>query len=217
MDGESGRWGPEMDDFLPLDVLEASLLEMEQATEPVMTPSEPNVVTEDDRSIFLKTPRYDIFREFRDPHSLRLRGVSFPWEMQPAATYDYYRSSTGWMVFLEADVRAVTVRIRHDNPIFEPSPTLLGRTHSIFASQDPDGYGNLIRTITTEAENGHSPLWAVSLSTYLPQFIRDALSKPYASEYGNAFLTEFGFHFVGDLEKIFEAMKISTSIYGRRS
>ncbi len=201
-----------MDDFLPPDVVDAALAEFEKATEPVTTDDE----VED---VLLVTSRHDIFRDFRDPHSLRLRGVSFPWEMPNANTYDYYRSGTGWMVFLEADLRAVTVRIRHDNPIDEPSPTLLGRTFSIFSDRDPGHYGHLMKTIIEAIDRGgESPLWAIAMSEYLPSYIRVELEKPYDQETSQVFLTPFGFQLAGaDLARVFEKMKISTSIYGRRS
>ncbi len=197
-----------MNDFLPTDVVDAALAEF--ATVPVVTPSDPDAVED----VLKVTPRHDIFfRDYRDPHSLRLRGVSFPWEMQNAATYDYYRSGTGWMIFLEADLRAVTVRIRHDNPIFEPSPTLMGRTHSVFASTDPEHFVVLMRTITDAIDRGEAPLWAISMTQFLPTQIREALNEPFSNERGNVYLTDFGFHFAGDLQQIFAAMKIEVSSY----
>ena len=201
-------------DILPPEVLEAALAEMEQATEAVTTPSEPDAVED----VLKVTPRHDIFsRDYRDPHTLRLRGVSFPWEMQNAPTYDYYRSGTGWMIFLEADLRAVTVRIRHDNPVLECTPTLMGRTFSIFANRDPQHFGEMMRMITVSIDNGVSPLKAIAMTQFLPAFIRVELEKPYDQETSQVFLTPFGFELAGaDLERVFEKMKISTSIYRGR-
>ena len=201
-------------DILPPEVLEAALAEMEQATEAVTTPSEPDAVED----VLKVTPRHDIFfRDYRDPHSLRLRGVSFPWEMPNTATVDYHRGASGWMVFLEADVRAVVVRIRHQDPEYETSRTLMGRTHSIFAIRDPGHYGTLMQTITVAIDKGESPLWALAMSELLPAYIRVALNEPISDERSNVFLTPFGFELAGaDLARVFEKMKISTSIYGGR-
>lgn len=199
-----------MDVVLPPELLEASLAEMPTTT------ASPDIVAEDGRAIFLKTPRFDIFHEHRNPRSLMLRGVSFSWEMPNANTLDYWRASDGWMVFLEADVRSVVVRIRHDNPIEEPSATLLGRTFSVFSSHDPEHYGRLMRTITDAIDRSESPLWAIALTEYLPKYIRAALESPPQTDADMAFLSPFGFQLAGEINRVFGMMKITESSHGGR-
>jgi hypothetical protein len=127
--------------------------------------------------------RYDVYHEFRDEYDMHLVELRMSWSPPAPLLYDWYRTSSGWTVSLEAPASLsrpwsvpIAIRVRHEDDNKEPTFHKLGRTLT-FDERDPELLERVRREIGEAFAEGESPLWRLRRHVDLPSFVVDALEQ----------------------------------------
>lgn len=127
--------------------------------------------------------RYDVFRDHRDEYDMHIVELTMSWTSPAPLLYDWYRTSSGWTVSLEAPASLsrprgvpITLRVRHEDDEREPTFHKLGRTVT-YDERDPDLLERVRREIGEAFCEGESPLWRLRRHFDLPPFIVAALEE----------------------------------------